>query len=163
MATSPVLLIGGAGLAWWLWNTYGADALAAVTTPHPANAGVVPVAGVATPAPVVISTHTQPVTPVTPAPPAPPPPAANLNVNFSQYLANLLGPGRRMLGADAWNFHYANWSGVGQSTDLFTPGNREEEIGLSEYLARRAAKGLSGLLGAPGFIPVGNYTYRGGR
>lgn len=63
--------------------------------------------------------------------------------NFSQWIANTLGPGRRMMSADSWNHYYSQWSGVPQTADLFTPGQRGEEISLTDYLYRRSQQGLS--------------------
>lgn len=39
--------------------------------------------------------------------------------------------------ADVWNFYYSGISGVHQTANLFTPGNRSELITAETYLARR--------------------------
>jgi hypothetical protein len=44
--------------------------------------------------------------------------------------------------ADGWNYYYTQVTGVPQTTDLFTPDNREELISQDEYLSRRTAAGL---------------------
>lgn len=78
---------------------------------------------------------------------APPPPASNAAVNFSQYIANIMGPGRHMAGADTWNAYYSQWSGIQQTADLFDPADRGALISLTEYLSRRTNAGLSGIRG----------------
>lgn len=85
-------------------------------------------------------------------PPAPPPSTAPPStvapaVNFSQYIANIMGPGRHMAGADTWNAYYSQWSNVQQTADLFDPADRGALISLTEYLNRRTNAGLSGVRG----------------
>lgn len=45
--------------------------------------------------------------------------------------------------ADAWNFYYAQVTGVPQTADLFDPAvGRDEPISVDVYLSRRVAAGL---------------------
>lgn len=144
-----------AGGAYW-WYTRDAG-------PAPNPTGTTPIASATPPgtstnaagATVTTGTNNPPAgggNPATP-PPAPPPAGyATLDPvggvpNFSQWVANKLGPGRHLLGADAWNALFSQFSGVQQTADLFTPDNRGEEISLTTYIGRRAAAGLSGLNG----------------
>ena len=89
-------------------------------------------AGVSTPVAQTVSTTSSGAT--TPAP-------TGITIQQLQAAAG----GDVMLNADQWNFYYSQLSGVHQTTDLFTPGNRGELISAATYMARRAAKGLTGL------------------
>jgi len=160
----PMNLVIGAGAAfaaWWAWDRWsggdggsGGEILPAVVTPS-------------TPGTTPVQTNSVPNTDtpdtVLPAPPALPPAGyATLDPvggvpNFSQYIANTVGPGRQALSADEWNWYFSQFSGVPQTADLFTPDNRGETISITEYMSRRTAAGLSGLR----FPAAGNYYSRG--
>jgi len=79
------------------------------------------------------------------APIPPPPSAAATTLQSIVFAVQLISGQRRLASADEWNFYYSQASGIPQTADLFTAGNRGEEITLFEYLARRGAAGLSGL------------------
>ena len=97
------------------------------------------------PFPPVIAIQPTAPPPTTTAPP--PPATVSPATNFSQYIANIMGPGRHMAGADTWNAYYSQWSGVQQTADLFDPADRGALISLTEYLSRRTNAGLSGIRG----------------
>lgn len=147
------LLAGGAAfllkdqLSDWLTGDTAPAVPAIPATPAAPAAPAAPTP--AAPTPPAAQPPAAPPPPAAPRPPvAPPPPAiANPAVNFSQYIANTMGPGRHQNSADTWNYYYSAWSGVSQTADLFTPGNRGELISLTEYLFRRGNAGLTGVKG----------------
>jgi len=149
-----------AGGAYWLYSRNAAG-----IAPNPTGFTPIDSAAPATSpttaagATVTTGTNNPPAGGGNPAtPPAAPPPAGYATLdpttagapNFSQWVANKLGPGRHMLGADAWNALFSQFSGVPQTADLFNPDNRGEEISLSTYMQRRTGAGLSGLNGLSG-------------
>lgn len=142
---SLLIGLGVAGAAWYLYN-YNPITGAGATTADgktPVQSNGVPAAGTHTSA----GTNNPPATPP-PAPPATPPPPAAPSISFAQYIANTIGGREHMFSADVWNWHYGNYSGVEQTTDLFDPaGDRGAPISVVTYLARRATAGLSGLAG----------------
>lgn len=154
-----------AGGAYWWYTRDGAG-----VTPNPTGLTPIDSASPSTSpttaagATVTTGTNNPPAGGGNPAtPPAAPPPAGYATLdpttagapNFSQWVANKLGPGRHMLGADAWNALFSQFSGVPQTADLFNPDNRGEEISLSAYMQRRTGAGLSGLGMAPAFgLPI---------
>jgi len=96
-----------------------------------------------TPPPIVPTPSARPPDVSAPVPPRPAAPATSLE-SIVMRIRQINGQ-RRLASADEWNFYYSQASGIPQTADLFTAGNRGEEITLSEYLARRGAAGLSGL------------------
>ena len=64
----------------------------------------------------------------------------------------------KRMSADEWNWYRAKKTGVETTVDLFPPGNRGYQMTAVEYLAARAAAGLSGLAGL-GEILSGDRTY----
>lgn len=50
------------------------------------------------------------------------------------------------LTADQWNWYYSRVSGIEQTADLFTPGNRSELIDVDTYFSRRSSQGLNGVV-----------------
>lgn len=90
---------------------------------------------------------TNAILPVQPAaPPAPAPaPQPTIPLEDIVFKIRVYSGQRRLASADEWNWYYTRASGIQQTADLFTAGDRGEQITLSDYLARRASAGLSGL------------------
>lgn len=88
---------------------------------------------------------TNAVLPVQPPAPPPPTPAPAIPLEDIVFKIRVYSGQRRLASADEWNWYYTRASGIEQTADLFTPGDRGEQITLSDYLARRASAGLSGL------------------
>ena len=134
-----ILGLAAAGGAYWLYSRNAST---------PVTPAVVPVASSAPPA-----TSTAPGTGANNPPAAPaantikpaPPDFASLDPatgpNFSQWISNKLGAGRKSMSADEWNYWFSAFSGKPQTTDLFTPGDRGELINESVYIQRRTAAG----------------------
>jgi len=86
-------------------------------------------------------------------PPAAPPPRdlttggitpdpyqASIDLNYAKSISDTL-----MFNVDEWNWYREQKTGMPTNIDLFTPGNREEQISAQVYHGRRIMAGLSGL------------------
>lgn len=75
---------------------------------------------------------------------------ANPTPQQLQSFINTEGNASTMLDADQWNYYYSELSGVHQTTDLFTTGNRSGVMTVAQYFANRAQAGLpAGGVAAP--------------
>jgi len=165
MNPKQLLIAGGlAGAAYWVWKNYGGDLTSIPAVLPPSTPGTTPIQTNATPTTIAtpIQSNSGPTqTQSAPAPAPAPPPAGYATLdpvgapNFSGYIAATIGPGRHLLSADEWNWYFTEFSHIPQTADLFLSDNRGETISLTEYLGRRTAAGLSGML------PAGNYIQRG--
>jgi hypothetical protein len=161
MKTENILVgLGLAGAAWFLYTRQNA-----------VSAAVVPFGSSAPPPPGPNVTSGGSNPPAQPPPDPIKPPAKPIGFapldpatgpNFSQWVADRLGAGRRELSADEWNFLFSEFSKIAQTADLFNPDNRGEPIALSTYMQRRTDAGLSGWAGQDlwGFRPSGRYVQR---
>jgi hypothetical protein len=61
--------------------------------------------------------------------------------------------GATSLNSDQWNFYWTQISGQTQTVDIFPAGNRAAMMSVTDYLAARAAAGLSTTL--PGLSGLG--------
>ncbi len=147
------------------------DGLFGAKTAAPGKGATPPVTGATPPAATPPAANPPTAPPPTAPPPTAPPPTAPTGTtytgNLGQRLSTLLGPGRKQLTADAWNYYTTVVTGVKQTADLFDPDNRDALMSMSEYFTRRTAAGLDnettfGMSGYSGYSggmgDMGNYS-----
>ncbi|MCC7497320.1 MAG: hypothetical protein IT160_07070 [Bryobacterales bacterium] len=145
MEIGSIVKWGALGLgAYWIWQSVSQPD---VWTEQPTHY-VPQQPGQITPLPAPAPSSPTPAPAPAPAPiPAPAPssgpdPArASYDSGYAAQLGNSI-----MLTADQWNWYRTEATGILQTADLFTPGNRGELISAYTYHQRRAVAGLSGII-----------------